>query len=34
MGEHYCGNLHIYGARAIILLFCDYQDTESEQCKI
>ena len=22
--------LHIYGARDIFLLFCDYQDTESE----
>ena len=22
--------LHIYGARALFVIFCDYQDTESE----
>ena len=26
--------LHIYGARAIFLLFCDHQDIESDSCKI
>ena len=26
--------IHIYGARAIFLLFCDNQDTESESCEI
>ena len=26
--------LHIHGARAIFLLFCDHQDTESESCEI
>ena len=25
---------HIYGARAVLLLFCDHQDTESESCEI
>ena len=26
--------IHIYGARAISLLFCDHQDTEYESCEI
>ena len=26
--------LHIYGGRAISLLFCDHQDTQSESCEI
>ena len=26
--------LHIYGAIAIFILFCDRQDTESESCEI
>ena len=30
MEEKYAAILHIYGARAISLLFCVHQDTESE----
>ena len=30
MGEKYCGDIHIYGARAIFLLVCGRQGTESE----
>ena len=26
--------IHIYGDRAIFLLLCDHQDTESEACEI
>ena len=26
--------LHNFGARAIFLLFCDHQDTDSESCEI
>ena len=26
--------IHIYGARAIFLLFCDHQDTESESREV
>ena len=26
--------LHIYGARAVFLLFCDHQDIRSESCKL
>ena len=26
--------IYIYCTRAVILLFCDYQDTESESCEI
>ena len=26
--------LHIYGDRVLFLVFCDYQDTESESCEI
>ena len=26
--------IHIYGARSIIVLFCDHQVTESESCEI
>ena len=28
------GVIHIYGYRAVLILFCDNQDTESESCKI
>ena len=34
MGEKYCGNIHIYGDRAIYLLFYDDQDTLSTKCEI
>ena len=30
MGENIVVFLHIYGDRAIVLLFCDHQDTESK----
>ena len=26
--------LHMYGTRAIFLIFCDHQDTEYESCEI
>ena len=26
--------LHIYGARAVFLIFCVHQDTESDSCEI
>ena len=32
--ENIVAILHIYGARSISLLFCDYQDTESESCEM
>ena len=28
--EKFVANIHIYGDRAIFLLFCNHQDTESE----
>ena len=28
--QNIVSNIHIYGARAIFLLFCDNQDTESD----
>ena len=34
MGRKMVAILHIYGAIAILLLFCDHQDTESESCKM
>ena len=34
IGENTVAIIHIYGARAIILLFCDHQDTESESKEI
>ena len=30
MIENIVAIIHIYGARAIFLLFCDHEDTESE----
>ena len=33
-GETNCGNNHFYVARAILLIFCVYQDTESDSCEI
>ena len=33
MREKYFGGFHIYGARAIFLLFCVHQDIESELSK-
>ena len=30
MGENIVVVLHIYGTRAIFLIFCDHQDTELE----
>ena len=32
--KHIVVVLHIYRARAILILFCDHQDTESEWCEI
>ena len=26
--------IHVYGAIAVLLLFCDHQDTEYESCEI
>ena len=34
MGENIVAIIHIYGAIAIFLLFCDYQETESWSCEI
>ena len=34
MGENILEILHIYGASAIFLLFCDNQHTESESCEM
>ena len=32
--QHIVVIFHISGARAIFLLFCDHQDTESESCEM
>ena len=34
MGENIAAIIHYYGYRAILLLFCVHQDTESEQREI
>ena len=34
MGENFVVVLHIYGDRAVLLLFCDHQDIEYESCEI
>ena len=34
MIEKYCDNNQFFGTRAISLLFCVHQDTESEKCEI
>ena len=33
-GENFVAIIHIYGVRAIFLLFCDKQGTESESWEI
>ena len=34
MGENIVEVLHIIGSSAVLMVFCDHQDTESESCEI
>ena len=34
MGENIVVNIHVYGARTMVILFVDYQDTDPVLCEM